>query len=84
MRCIKASHRRGRRGASRVWLLGQYFDVDSGLAYNVNRDYETATGRYIQGDPLGIAAGPSTYAYVGGLPLVSSDLLGLSWEQWGR
>jgi hypothetical protein len=47
-RCIKASHRRRRRGASRVWLPGQYFDAESGLNYNVNRDYEAATRKLPQ------------------------------------
>ncbi len=56
---------------------GQYFDAESGLNYNVNRDYEAATGRYIQSDPMGLAAGVSTYAYVGGDPLGYSDSLGL-------
>ena len=56
---------------------GQYFDAESGLNYNVNRDYEPATGRYIQSDPLGLSAGPSTYAYVGNDPLGFSDSLGL-------
>jgi RHS repeat-associated protein len=43
---------------------GQYYDLDTGTDYNVNRNYEPATGRYLQPDPLGQAAGPSLYAYV--------------------
>jgi len=74
--CIKASHRRRRRGASRVWLPGQYFDAESGLNYNVNRDYEPATGRFIQSDPAGLSGGVSTYGYVGSAPLDSFDDLG--------
>ena len=42
------------------------------------RDYETATGRYIQSDPVGLNAGPSTYSYVGGDPLFYVDPLGLT------
>ncbi len=58
-------------------LPGQYFDAESGLNYNVNRDYEPATGRYIQSDPLGLDGGTSTYLYAAGLPLTSSDPSGL-------
>jgi inhibitor of cysteine peptidase len=32
---------------------GQYFDRETGLAYNVFRDYDSAIGRYIQVDPIG-------------------------------
>lgn len=56
---------------------GQYYDAESGLNYNVARYYEPATGRYSQPDPLGFAAGPSLYAYVGSSPLGGVDPLGL-------
>ena len=58
---------------------GQYFDVESGLSYNVNRNYESMTGRFMQADLLGFDAGQSSlYAYVNGLPLDGIDPLGLS------
>jgi len=57
---------------------GQYYDAESGLAYNVNRDYEAATGRYVQSDPLGTFGGQaSTYGYVSNGPLQYSDPVGL-------
>ncbi|MFK2931886.1 RHS repeat-associated core domain-containing protein [Dyella agri] len=57
---------------------GQYYDAESGLVHNGFRDYCPACGRYIQSDPVGLAAGMSTYAYTGSSPLNASDRLGLS------
>ncbi|HVI53563.1 MAG TPA: RHS repeat-associated core domain-containing protein, partial [Luteibacter sp.] len=57
---------------------GQYFDAESGLNYNVNRDYEAATGRYIQSDPFGVLVDSSTYAYALNRPLDVSDPTGLA------
>ena len=56
---------------------GQYYDAESGTNYNVYRNYEPAIGRYQQSDPLGLAGGMSTYAYVGGNPLTNVDPYGL-------
>jgi RHS repeat-associated protein len=56
---------------------GQYSDAETGLAYNVNRDYDSGTGRYIESDPLGLRAGVNSYAYVGNDPLDKIDPLGL-------
>jgi len=60
---------------------GQYQDNEAGLKYNVNRTFDAATGRYIQSDPVGLAAGPSTYGYVESNPLIRIDPLGLDDSQ---
>ncbi|MGA9827819.1 MAG: RHS repeat-associated core domain-containing protein, partial [Rhodanobacteraceae bacterium] len=70
---------------------GQYFDQESGLAYNYYRDYEAGTGRYVESDPIGLSGGAETYAYVDSTPLLDADLsgllvrgLGCTDKQWGR
>jgi len=55
---------------------GQYYDGESNLSHNINRDYEAATDRYVQSDPVGLDGGLSTYAYVGSNPFLATDPLG--------
>lgn len=56
---------------------GQRYDAASGLLQNYYREYEALTGRYTQSDPIGLAGGSATYAYVRGNPLSRMDPLGL-------
>jgi RHS repeat-associated protein len=58
---------------------GQMYDSASGLNYNYFRDYEPATGRYLESDPIGLSGGLSTYAYSGASPLASVDPQGLTY-----
>jgi RHS repeat-associated protein len=57
---------------------GQYYDSESGLNYNYFRDYDPVTGRYLESDPSGQSAGPSTYSYVAASPLRGVDPMGLT------
>ncbi len=57
---------------------GQIVMAETGLYYNYFRDYDPATGRYVQSDPIGLSGGLSTYNYVGADPLTFADPLGLA------
>ena len=52
---------------------GQYFQIETNLAYNHHRHYDPVTGRYTQPDPLGFVDGPSIYAYAGNSPFMNVD-----------
>jgi RHS repeat-associated protein len=47
---------------------GQWFQAEAGLYQNWMRDYDPATGRYMQADPLGLVDGASVYGYARGSP----------------
>ncbi|MFQ1014305.1 RHS repeat-associated core domain-containing protein [Avibacterium paragallinarum] len=45
-------------------FAGQWFDEESGLAYNRFRYYDPESGSYISSDPIGLAGGETPYSYV--------------------
>jgi RHS repeat-associated protein len=63
---------------------GQYFDKETNTNYNYFRDYDPATGRYVQSDPIGLKGGINTFEYVQQNPLKYVDPQGLSSEEPDR
>ena len=59
--------------ANNLRFPGQYFQIETNLAYNWHRHYDPTTGRYTQPDPLRFVDGPSVYAYAGNSPLMRTD-----------
>jgi len=60
-----------------IRLPGQYADAETGNYYNYFRDYDPDTGRYLTSDPIGLNGGFNAYAYVGAMPTMNIDPLGL-------
>jgi RHS repeat-associated protein len=56
---------------------GQWFQLETGLAYNWHRHYDASLGRYTQVDPIGLAGGVSVFGYVGQGPTQTVDRRGL-------
>ena len=55
---------------------GQYYEEETGLWQNWFRDYDPVTGRYIEGDPIGLKGGVNAYSYAKANPINHIDPLG--------
>jgi RHS repeat-associated protein len=58
-------------------FLGQWYDAESGLHYNLFRYYDTEVGRYISPDPVDLLGGLNCYRAVSD-PFTKYDRLGLN------
>jgi RHS repeat-associated protein len=59
-------------------MPGQVYDQETGLFYNYYRDYDPATGRYGESDPIGLEGGINTYGYGDQNPASLVDPFGLT------
>ncbi|GGD36198.1 RHS repeat-associated core domain-containing protein [Pseudoxanthomonas indica] len=57
---------------------GQRYDAAAGLNSNYFRNYEPGSGRYMESDSMGMAAGVNTYSYASSTPFVLVDPYGMS------
>ena len=55
----------------------KYLDHETGLYYYGQRYYRSATGRFLNRDPIGEAGGQNLYGFVGNDPINRTDFLGL-------
>jgi RHS repeat-associated protein len=63
---------------------GKLFDETTRLQNNLNRWYDSSTGRWISQDPIGFAAGDANlYRYVGNSPTMATDPNGLAERKVG-
>jgi RHS repeat-associated protein len=64
-------------GGLHVGFPGQWYDAETGHWYNIHRNYDARTGRYLESDPIGLAGGPNTYSYGLENAVMRTDRFGL-------
>lgn len=67
----------GSLGSNPLRFPGQQHSAAAGFSYNMFRNYDPSTGRYLETDPLGVGGGINLYAYVGANPVNGTDPTGL-------
>ena len=55
---------------------GSFYDRATGLEFDINRVYDPTLQRWLQQDPLGLAAGPNDYEYCSDSPTNLTDPTG--------
>ncbi|WP_330166464.1 RHS repeat-associated core domain-containing protein, partial [Bacteroides fragilis] len=74
----------GNKGMVPFLFQGQYYDRETGLAYNRFRYYSPQMGMYVSQDPIGLAGGIlNLYGYVIDVN-TTVDILGLSSKKLGK
>jgi len=68
---------------NQVLYSGYRLDSVTGLYHTDAREYDAYLGRFVQVDPMGLAAGPNVYAYCDGWPTGATDPTGLE-PDWGK
>jgi RHS repeat-associated protein len=81
----KATVDAGSSVTNNLRFAGQYYDEETGMHYNWNRNYEPVTGRYLSTDPLGLSAGDNLYRYALNNPIKNIDsngkVCGTGWNE---
>ncbi|MBU3077678.1 RHS repeat domain-containing protein [Sphingomonas quercus] len=67
----------GAGNQGRFQYTGQAWQSEAGMYYYKARMYVPSLGRFAQTDPIGYAAGPNLYNYVGSDPINATDPMGL-------
>jgi RHS repeat-associated protein len=73
---IDRETKRTRPVVSPFRLLGQYFDIETGLSHTRFRYFDAEIGGWISADPLGLSGGSGLFGFNGG-PLDTVDPFGL-------
>lgn len=68
---------------NQVLYSGYRLDSVTGLYHTDAREYDAYLGRFVQVDPMGLAAGPNVYAYCDGWPTGATDPTGLA-PDWDK
>jgi RHS repeat-associated protein len=66
--------------AKRYRYTGRERDEETGMEYHSARYYLPWLGRWLSSDPIGLKAGPNSFNYCNGNPIIRTDAKGTDWE----